>query len=179
MSLYRVCQIQFAWSPELCVCLSCGQGIHRPDERQSPSPWVEKAALQTWDSVSLWRLLVHPSFPWVHLPEFPLAGKQSKGGGSVIAFDSKYVLSSVPEWPAEFLALLTWLFYFWVEGLHLILQSESWFYSTDTFAWMETSNLGEQKTYGFWFLPNVFCSKLWKYENQGMKIKAILYLLSL
>lgn len=86
-------------------------------------------------------------------------------------------LSSIPEWPPVLLALLTWLFYFWVEGLHLILQSESWFHITDTFVWMKTSALGELKTDGFDFSLKYFVQSLFisRYGNQQHPLLSLLW----
>lgn len=126
------------WRPQIAVWLSCGQSIYRPDERGSPSPWMEKAALQTWSSICLWKLLVNPSFPWSKThgylcQDFLWQASRAKGGGVCNCIWFSMCLSSIPEWPPVLLALLTWLFYFWIEELHLILQSESWFHITDTF----------------------------------------------
>lgn len=109
---------------------------------------------------SFWSIL--PSYGERHMGTFIRIsfGRQAKQRENVCnCIWFSMCLSSVSEWPPVFLALITWLFYFWVEGLHLILQSESWFHITDTFAWMKTSTLGELKTDDFWLFSKIFCSK--------------------
>lgn len=133
-----------------------------------------QAALHTWDSIQLGRILVSILFPENQTHVYICQGFACQASIAevwpLIAFGSQSVLSSVPE-PLCLLVCSLCCFVFWVEGISLILQNKSWLHSTDRCLCMnekvKSGRMENGRPYRFRFFSSMFHSKpvylwIWK-----------------